>query len=142
MDNFSDILWILIIGGSAVISFVMEGKKKKHDKEMPDATTTPQAEPLEERRIEPVLRNLTDILEQALPKHNAKSPRTPKHAKTPSTSTVGAVPVSSMTGANSVAEQSAVATQPTEGIMSDFDLRKAVIWSEILKPKFNDEESF
>ncbi|MEG1612223.1 MAG: hypothetical protein RR318_06375 [Alistipes sp.] len=141
MDNFSDILWILIIGGSAVISFVMEGKKKKHDKEMPEVPT-PQAEPLEERRIEPVLRNLTDILEQALPKHNAKSPRAPKHAKTPSTSTVGAVPVSSMTGANSVAEQSAVATQPTEGIMGDFDLRKAVIWSEILKPKFNDKESF
>ncbi|MEG1611032.1 MAG: hypothetical protein RRZ83_00405 [Alistipes sp.] len=134
MDNFSDLLWILIIGGAAIASFVMEGKKKQQSKEGSDEVNT------NEERARQILKELFEGTKSQTPQSDKqvclqKKQQTHK----PSASSVGPVPVSSMTGVNSVAAQTSVTTEHAEDIMSDFDLRKAVIWSEILKPKFDKE---
>lgn len=152
MEDFSNILWGLLIGGSIIASIVSKNKEEKQKKNADNAdgelfpqefqSEMPQRLPHERTlRTTPNSQSkkefggLTEELE-AYKKH-VEQHRTPK---SPAEKT--ATQSSSQSAMKASATISSVVTDaehPSEAIMGDFDLRKAVVWSEILKPKFDEE---
>lgn len=152
MEDFSNIIWVLLIAGSIIASIASKNKEEKRKKttednalpqefqsEMPQKSprqplertlhTAPKPQPTQE------FGGLTEELD-AYRKH-VEQHRTPKHpAVKPATQSSSR---SAMKVGATAAEVTSDAQTPSEGIMSDFDLRKAVVWSEILKPKYDEE---
>lgn len=155
MEDFSNIIWVLLIAGSIIASIASKNKEEKRKKttENTDNEAFPQEFQSEmpqksprlplERTLQTASKpqptkefdGLTGELD-AYRKH-VEQHRTPKYpAAKPA---VQSSSQSAMKAGAIAAEVTTDAQTPSEGIMSDFDLRKAVVWSEILKPKYDEE---
>ena len=131
MEDFSNILWLLILVGSAAVS--MAAKAKEHRRRAASASP-PQPKASESAR------SGREAAAEFRP--NGGNGR-----KVPFTGTEAAadreVETASAAAPYREPPRDASVRQPENrienGILSDFDLRKAVVWSEILKPKFDED---
>ena len=131
MEDFSNILWLLILVGSAAVS--MATKAKEHRRK------TASASPPQPKASESVRPG-----REAAAKFR---PNGGNSCKTPSADTKAAADTKAETASADALYRGPLhdssAGQPercTEsGILSGCDLRKAVVWSEILKPKFGED---
>ena len=125
MEDFSNILWLLILVGSAAVS--MATKAKEHRRK------TASASPPQPKASESVRPG-----REAAAKFR---PNGGNSCKIPSADTKAEIASAAAPYRGPLHDSSA--GQPercTEsGILSGCDLRKAVVWSEILKPKFGED---
>lgn len=131
MEDFSNILWLLILAGSAAVSIAA---KTKENKRKAASGTVPQPK----------------VPESARPDKEADAEFRPDSGKGCDVSVTGPVAAdetyaqtASTKAPSHEPPHDSSAKQPENcaesGILSDFDLRKAVIWSEILKPKYDED---
>ena len=146
MDN----IWIFLVIIGAVVSFAQKNQSKRQSKSdkttdaehNDDKTMTPHE--MLERRVREILGEDTP---QRVPSPKVALPSQPAKAKpaTKSARTTTAQQRPAVTTPNAkTAQPSATATknQPQNGpnskIIEEFTMEKAVIYSEILKPKFEE----
>lgn len=133
MEDFSNILWLLILAGSTAVSVKAKAKeaKRKAASEPPSAR-----QHMEEPAPVPPRQNLTTSIQETQQEAVCA-------AYTPVSGT--AVFTQLETEDTNPERNGFSAGRANEGsdsdcceaeVMNDFDLRKAVVWSEILKPKF------
>ena len=125
MEDFSNILWLLILVGSAAVS--MATKAKEHRRK------TASASPPQPKASESV-RPGREAAAKFRPNggNSCKIPSADTKAETASADALYRGPLH-----DSSAGQPESCTE--SGILSGCDLRKAVVWSEILKPKFGED---
>ena len=125
MEDFSNILWLLILVGSAAVS--MATKAKEHRRK------TASASPPQPKASESV-RPGREAAAKFRPNggNGCKIPSADTKAGTASAAAPYRGPLH-----DSSAGQPESCTE--SGILSGCDLRKAVVWSEILKPKFGED---
>lgn len=130
---------ILVTIGMVILAVTASRKKKpKQAKTVKPATDMPDDLP----EGWPFPRELFPGAEPARPAPQRKQPHRPKPAAKPTRTASPKPSAGPDKGSHRIAEATKHAghgTAPESGAeTADFDLRKAVIWSEILKPKFDE----
>lgn len=181
MEDFSNILWLLVIAGSVVASVLTKTNKEKNKKSaLPEAFPTPATEAWQpENEEENASRHVPATGRSFRPAKSATVPRRKgqetvsdlfpsgrEFARPIEAGSSGQAPEDvfatqdddfasglpdPITEAEAFAfksEENAAATAdatagktveaPETDLLADFDLRKAVVWSEVLKPKFEE----
>lgn len=132
MEDFSNILWLLVLAGSVAVSFASKAieKRRKAASASPSQPKMPESIQQDEKMESP----------DFLPKENDGTAVYMGPAdRLMDTST--ALNKSRPSQGNDCPEK----RQPDKKVCAessaifDFDLRKAVLWSEILKSKFDEE---
>ncbi len=139
MDELKDILWIVGAIGTIALSFVSQKRKKPAARVAgePEAFPTPAAEPLSgPRKAEaPVVRR-QDRMESKSGAHKGRAGEGSGRRKADSRKPHATDGVAKAAG-DEIGDEPKKAGDA--GLASEFDVRKAVVWSEILKPKFDEE---
>ncbi len=136
MKDFSNLLWLLILAGSAIGSLVAKAKENKRKAASASAVPPKTPEPVEWEGDAPAdFRQNTGEGYASLFSDSMTSDELSQTATSPTS--YGATSETDRSEANQ--PETKAAADSDSGIVSDFDLRKAVLWSEILKPKFDEE---
>ncbi len=143
MDELKDILWIVGAIGTIALSFVSQKRQKPAARVAgePEAFPTPAAEPLSgPRKAEaPVVRR-QDRMESKSGAHKGRAGEGSGRRKADSRKPHATDGVAKAAGDEIGDEPKNPAAEAGDaGLASEFDVRKAVVWSEILKPKFDEE---
>lgn len=137
MEDFSNILWLLILAGSAAVSFIAKAKEAKRKAASAPHSTSHRAE--EEVGPEQSPKNsATPIPETQQETVCAVYTPVSGTAKFTQLETEGTDSERTLVSMDRTAEPLVSNCNEME-VMDDFDLRKAIVWSEILKPKFEGE---
>ena len=151
MEDFATVIWVVIIAGAMVFNVVSQSRKARgkgahapgHEEAWP-SQAHPAAEPAPRpapQPVAPVFPDECQSLEEIPAEEYAPEYTTPKAAETGHLrhQTVNRLMVDS--GNDEIAAHSLTNDVPDTAATSltgEFDLRQAVIYSEILKPKFEE----
>lgn len=155
MDDFATVIWVVIIAGAMIFNVVSQSRKARgkgaqapgHEEAWPS-----QAHPTAERTPRPTPRPAPQPVAPVFPDECQSLEEIPAEEYTPEYATPKAAETGHLrhqtvnrlvndTGNDEIAAHSLTDNTPeaaTTSLTEEFDLRQAVIYSEILKPKFEE----
>lgn len=155
MGDFASILWLLIIVGAMIFNVVSKSRKARgkdgnhaphHGEAWPSVPTSPDTDSEIPMRplFQPVTpafpdecQSLEEIPEQEyVPEFTVQKAADSGHFQHQTINRLKGAPETDEIAAHAVSDLSA--TESSTEIAEEFDLRRAVIYSEILKPKFDE----
>lgn len=156
MENYGPVLWILFIVGAMIFNVVSQSRKarEKGDKTSPyeeawPPQTGPGAPDTQEAPARPVFQPVTpafpdecqsleEIPEQEyVPEFTVQKAADSSHFNHQTINRLKGGTETEEIAAHELSDESALPTAGSD-IAEEFDLRRAVIYSEILKPKFDE----
>lgn len=140
MEDIGNIVWIIVLGASVLYSLAAKGKKnardnRKHVEEAWPTDDTPQRT-IERRPARPAVAPAAVLPEQPAPELTKeieayeqleRERRADRHRPQPT------VPKPELHEVSDALE-----AEQQDDLIADFNLRKAIVYSEILKPKFEE----
>lgn len=148
MEDFASVIWVVIIVGAMIFNVVSQSRKArgKNAKQAPHgeawpSSPMPSATPVRPEPVAPAFPDECQSLEEIPAQEYEPEYTTLKTAET------GALRHQTTDRLETAPERDEIAAHaitdaPEEGassIAGEFDLQQAVIYSEILKPRFDDE---
>ena len=148
MENFSTVLWIVVIAAAMIFNVVSQSRKqaKKQARQAGDRHAGSEAWP----SWDPAAGPQPDSREDTPVRQGAPPTMAPSAGFEDAAPAAGSGHTAPLSGRSDVQKGSMTATEhphaayddaqedATAEITEDFDLRRAVIYSEILKPKFDE----
>lgn len=151
MEDFASVIWAVIIVGAMIFNVVSQSRKARgkgarqtpHGEAWPSSAPdmpVPSATPARPEPATPVFEDECRSLEEIPAQEYEPEYTAPKTAETKTSRASGRRTVQNCAGKGAIAAQ-AITDAPEEAaaIAEEFDLRQAVIYSEILKPRFDEE---
>lgn len=156
MEDFGSVLWVLIILGAMVFNFASQSRKNRekgardphHEEAWPSSTAMPEASQADNRPEYPAHREFQPVTPafedecqslEEIPEREYVPEFTVQRAADPGLFRNQTVNRLRGDAAEHAPTVEAAAEGATTGSIADkFDLRQAVIYSEILKPKFEE----